>query len=107
MATVGDIAVSAFVNILLWFLFLAAFAFMRIQPVNDRVYFPKFYLSAGRRNPRSGETNWVWKHFSLNVWSWMRAFLGWMPEALRTSQASVIRDAGLDSAVYLRIYILG
>ncbi|MQL98343.1 hypothetical protein Taro_031036 [Colocasia esculenta] len=107
MATVGDIAVSAFVNILLWFVFLAAFAFMRIQPVNDRVYFPKLYIAAGRKNPRSGEANWVWKHFSLNVGSWLGAFLGWMPAALRMSQADIIRHAGLDSAIYLRIYILG
>uniref|UniRef100_A0A1D1YU57 Putative membrane protein C2G11.09 n=1 Tax=Anthurium amnicola TaxID=1678845 RepID=A0A1D1YU57_9ARAE len=107
MATVGDIAVSAVVNILLWFVFLAGFAFMRIQPVNDRVYFPKLYISTGRKNPRAGETNWVWKNFSLNVGSWVGGFFGWMPNALRMSQSDIIRYAGLDSAVYLRIYILG
>ena len=107
MATVGDIAVSAFVNVLLVFLFLAAFALLRIQPINDRVYFPKLYLAAKRRNRGSEERNWLRKHFSLNVLSWTRAFLSWMPEALKKSESSLIRDAGLDSVVFLRIYILG
>ncbi|XP_078438187.1 hyperosmolality-gated Ca2+ permeable channel 1.8-like isoform X2 [Wolffia australiana] len=100
MATVGDIAVSAFVNLLLVFIFIAGFAFLRIQPVNRFIYFPKLYLSGRRRNQGS---NYV----SLNVWSWMRAFLDWIPEALRHSQTSLIREAGLDSAVFLRVYILG
>ncbi|KAI0509950.1 hypothetical protein KFK09_010550 [Dendrobium nobile] len=35
------------------------------------------------------------------------SFLSWMPQALKMSQAEIIQHAGLDSAVYLRIYILG
>ncbi|XP_047970319.1 calcium permeable stress-gated cation channel 1-like isoform X3 [Salvia hispanica] len=59
MATFGDIGVAAGLNILFAVAFLIAFAILRLQPINDGVYFPKWYL------------------------------------------------LGLDSAVYLRIYLLG
>jgi hypothetical protein len=45
MATLEDLGVSAFINILSAFVFLLLFAVLRIQPVNDRVYFPKLYLA--------------------------------------------------------------
>ncbi|KAG6717644.1 hypothetical protein I3842_04G111400 [Carya illinoinensis] len=72
MATLKDIEVAAAINILTAFAFFVAFAILRLQPVNDRVYFPKWYLKGLRSSP-------------LN------------------SGALV----GLDSAVYLRIYLVG
>ncbi|KAL2527658.1 Phosphoribulokinase [Abeliophyllum distichum] len=42
MATLGDIGVSAVINILGAFAFLLAFALLRTQPINDRVYFLKW-----------------------------------------------------------------
>jgi hypothetical protein len=39
MATLEDIVVAAAINILSAFIFLLAFAILRLQPLNDRVYF--------------------------------------------------------------------
>ncbi|XP_028105479.1 CSC1-like protein At1g32090 isoform X1 [Camellia sinensis] len=104
MATLEDIGVSAFINILGTFAFLLAFALLRIQPINDRVYFPKLYISGGRTSPK--HRNFVGKFVNLNCWTYI-TFLNWMPQALRMSESEIINHAGLDSAVFLRIYTLG
>ncbi|XP_010920040.3 CSC1-like protein At1g32090 [Elaeis guineensis] len=107
MATLEDLGVSAFINIVSAIAFLLLFAVMRIQPINDRVYFPKWYTSGGRTSPRRGSGGrGVGRFVNLNLWTYL-TFLNWMPGALRMSQAEIIQHAGLDSAVYLRIYILG
>ncbi|GAU42467.1 hypothetical protein TSUD_235360 [Trifolium subterraneum] len=105
MATLEDLGVSAAINILSAFAFLLAFALLRIQPINDRVYFPKWYISGGRSNPRSSG-NFVGKFVNLNFKTYL-TFLNWMPQALRMSETEIINHAGLDSAVFLRIYTLG
>ncbi|CAJ1931004.1 unnamed protein product [Sphenostylis stenocarpa] len=105
MATLADIGVSATINILSAFAFLLAFALLRIQPINDRVYFPKWYLSGGRRSPRNSG-NFVGKFVNLNFRTYL-TFLNWMPQALRMSESEIISHAGLDSAAFLRIYTLG
>ncbi|KAK8520703.1 hypothetical protein V6N12_004632 [Hibiscus sabdariffa] len=105
MATLGDIGVSALINILTAFAFLLAFALLRIQPVNDRVYFPKWYINGGRTSPRRGG-NFVAKFVNLDFKTYL-AFLNWMPQALKMSETELINHAGLDSAVFLRIYTLG
>jgi hypothetical protein len=105
MATLQDIGVSALINILGAFAFLLAFALLRIQPINDRVYFPKWYISGGRSNPRRAG-NFVGKFVNLNVKTYF-TFLNWMPQALKMTEAEIINHAGLDSAVFLRIYTLG
>ncbi|KAK6929070.1 CSC1/OSCA1-like, N-terminal transmembrane domain [Dillenia turbinata] len=104
MATLEDIGVSAFINILSAFAFLLAFALLRIQPINDRVYFPKWYIKGTRTSPRGG--NFVTKWVNLNIMNYL-TFLNWMPAALKMSQSELIDHAGLDSAVFLRIYLLG
>ncbi|KAG1354173.1 calcium permeable stress-gated cation channel 1 [Cocos nucifera] len=107
MATLEDLGVSAFINIVSAFAFLLLFAVMRIQPINDRVYFPKWYISGGRTTPRRGSGgHGVGRFVNLNIWTYL-TFLNWIPGALRMNQAEIIQHAGLDSAVYLRIYILG
>ncbi|XWS49478.1 hypothetical protein CRYUN_Cryun12cG0006900 [Craigia yunnanensis] len=105
MATLSDIGVSAFINILGAFAFLLAFALLRIQPINDRVYFPKWYINGGRTSPRRGG-NFVANFVNLNFKTYL-TFLNWMPQALKMSESELINHAGLDSAVFLRIYTLG
>ncbi|KAK2995044.1 hypothetical protein RJ640_024487 [Escallonia rubra] len=105
MASLGDIGVSAAINILGAFAFLLAFALLRIQPINDRVYFPKWYISGGRTSPRN-TGNFVGKFVNLNFKTYL-TFLNWMPQAMKMSEAEIIDHAGLDSAVFLRIYVLG
>ncbi|KAK8657949.1 hypothetical protein V6N13_036166 [Hibiscus sabdariffa] len=106
MATLGDIGVSALINILSAFAFLLAFALLRIQPVNDRVYFPKWYINGGRTSPRGRGGNFVAKFVNLDFKTYL-TFLNWMPQALKMSETELINHAGLDSAVFLRIYTLG
>ena len=105
MATLGDIGVSALINIITAFVFLLAFAILRIQPINDRVYFPKWYINGGRNSPRSSR-NFVGKYVNLNICTYL-TFLNWMPAALKMSETEIISHAGFDSAVFLRIYTLG
>ncbi|KAF8031458.1 hypothetical protein BT93_D0617 [Corymbia citriodora subsp. variegata] len=105
MATLADIGLAAAINILSAFVFFVAFAFLRLQPFNDRVYFPKWYLKGLRSSPtRSGA--FVRKFVNLDFRSYIR-FLNWMPDALKMPEQELIDHAGLDSAVYLRIYLLG
>ena len=40
-------------------------------------------------------------------WRAYLSFLNWMPEALRMPEPELIDHAGLDSVVYLRIYLIG
>ncbi|XP_009784323.1 hyperosmolality-gated Ca2+ permeable channel 1.8-like [Nicotiana tabacum] len=105
MATLSDIGVSAFINILGAFAFLLAFALLRIQPINDRVYFPKWYITGKRSAPRHAG-NFVGKFVNLNFKTYL-TFLNWMPPAMKMSESKIIEHAGLDSAVFLRIYTLG
>ncbi|XP_057462899.1 protein OSCA1-like [Actinidia eriantha] len=105
MATLGDIGLAAAINITSAFVFLVAFAILRLQPFNDRVYFPKWYLKGLRSSPSSSGA-FVGKFVNLDFKSYLR-FLNWMPEALKMPELELIDHAGLDSAVYLRIYLLG
>lgn len=105
MATLGDIGVSAAINILSAFIFLLAFAILRLQPLNDRVYFPKWYLM-GLRNGVTQSGAFVKKIVNLDWRAYIR-FLNWVPDALKMPELELIDHAGLDSAVYLRIYLLG
>lgn len=104
MADLQDIAVSAAVNLLSALIFLIAFAILRLQPIFDRVYFPKWYLKGIRASPthRGGVTKVV----NLDCRMYLR-FLKWMPEALRMPEPELIEHAGLDSVAYIRIYLLG
>ncbi|XP_011007190.1 PREDICTED: CSC1-like protein At3g21620 [Populus euphratica] len=105
MATLSDIGVAAAINILTAFAFFFAFAILRIQPVNDRVYFPKWYIKGLRSSP-FGTGAFVGKFVNLDFRSYVR-FLNWMPAALHMPEPELIDHAGLDSAVYLRIYLIG
>lgn len=105
MATFADIGVAAGLNILFAVAFLVAFAFLRLQPLNDRVYFPKWYLKGLRSFPTQ-QGSFMTKFVNLDWRSYIR-FLNWVPDALKMPEPELIDHAGLDSAVYLRIYLLG
>ncbi|XP_061352196.1 calcium permeable stress-gated cation channel 1-like [Gastrolobium bilobum] len=105
MATLQDVGVAAAINIFSAFIFFVAFAILRLQPFNDRVYFPKWYLKGLRTDPVHGGA-FVRKFINLD-WRSYLGFLNWMPEALRMPEPELIDHAGLDSAIYLRIYLIG
>ncbi|PKA67154.1 DNA-directed RNA polymerase III subunit RPC2 [Apostasia shenzhenica] len=105
MATFGDVCMAAAINILSAFAFFVAFAILRLQPFNDRVYFPKWYLKGIRSSPtHSG--GYVKKFINLDFRTYLR-FLSWMPAALKMPEPELIDHAGFDSVVYIRIYVLG
>ncbi|KAL2320924.1 hypothetical protein Fmac_029893 [Flemingia macrophylla] len=104
MASIADISVSAAINLLFAFAFLLAFAILRLQPFNDRVYFPKWYLKGIRGSPKGSTV--VKKFVNLDFNTYIR-FLNWMPAALHMPEPELIDHAGLDSAVFVRIYMLG
>ncbi|RWW34580.1 hypothetical protein BHE74_00037500 [Ensete ventricosum] len=105
MATFTDIGLAAAINILSALVFLVAFVVSRLQPINDRVYFSKWYLKGARSSPNHSGT-FVHKFVNLNLRSYLR-FLEWMPAALKMPELELIDHAGLDSAVFLRIYLIG
>ncbi|KAF8109872.1 hypothetical protein N665_0090s0054 [Sinapis alba] len=106
MATLADIGIAAAINILTALIFLLLFAILRIQPFNDRVYFPKWYLKGLRSSPLVNPGAYVSKIVNLDIRSYIR-FLNWMPAALKMPESELIDHAGFDSAVYLRIYLIG
>ncbi|OEL20893.1 CSC1-like protein [Dichanthelium oligosanthes] len=105
MVSLTEIGVSAGINILSALGFLLAFAVLRIQPINDRVYFPKWYLKGTRSSPRNLGTVFS-KFVNADMSTYIR-FLNWMPAALKMPEPELIEHAGLDSAVYVRIYLMG
>ncbi|KAF3443437.1 hypothetical protein FNV43_RR13119 [Rhamnella rubrinervis] len=106
MATLNDMAVGATINIFTAFAFFLAFAILRIQPVNDRIYFPKWYLKGLRNSPLRAGGAFITKFVNLDFKSYIK-ILNWMPVALQMPEPELIDHAGLDSAVYLRIYLIG
>ncbi|XP_019457670.1 PREDICTED: CSC1-like protein At1g62320 [Lupinus angustifolius] len=105
MATLSDIGVAAAINILSAFIFFLAFSILRLQPFNGRVYFRKWYLKGLRTDPAREEA-FVRKFVNLDWRSYLK-FLNWVPETIRMPEPELIDHAGLDSVVYLRIYLLG
>ncbi|XP_051118471.1 CSC1-like protein At4g02900 [Andrographis paniculata] len=105
MASEEDITASAVINLVSAVAFLMAFAFLRLQPINDRVYFPKWYKKGVRASPKSSGPL-VSKFINLDAKTYLK-FWTWMPAALRMPEPELIQHAGLDSAVYIRIYLLG
>jgi hypothetical protein len=105
MATVYDICLAAGFNIVTAVAFLLVFAFLRLQPINDRVYFPKWYLKGMRDSPSSAGAA-VTKYVNINLRSYLK-FLSWIPAALKMPEDELIEHAGLDSVIYLRIYRTG
>ncbi|KAL2900617.1 hypothetical protein RDABS01_025699 [Bienertia sinuspersici] len=106
MVDLQGIAVSAAVNLMSALVFLIAFAILRLQPINDRVYFPKWYFKGIRASPSHARRGTVNKFVNLDFRMYLR-FLNWMPEALRMPEPELIEHAGLDSVAYIRIYLLG
>lgn len=104
MATLSDIGLAVAISFLSVLAFSVAFAILRLQPFNDRVYFPNGISRA--YGPTRLVGAFARKFVNLDFRSYMR-FLNWMPDALKMPEQELIDHAGLDSAVYLRIYLLG
>lgn len=76
-----------------------------LKPSKGMGNFPIWYLKCLRSSPATFGA-FVSKFINLDYRSYMK-FLNWMPDALKMPEPELIDHAGLDSAVYLRIYLLG
>lgn len=106
MTTLSALGASAGINIISAIIFLLAFAILRLQPVNDRVYYPKWYSKGIRHGNKGGSARSISAIVNLD-WRVYVHFLDWTKEALKMPEPELIDHAGLDSAIYLRIYLLG
>lgn len=109
MASLQDLGIAAAINFGVMFLFLLAFSILRVQPQNARVYFPKLYI-CGERKSRKADPKArkiaLSKYVNMDYNAYLRLF-SWMRAALKMSEDEIIDHAGLDSAVFLRIFLLG
>jgi len=109
MTTLRDIGVAALVNIGVSILFLVSYVFLSLQPVNDRVYYPKLYIEGIRKGrPRASprQLKPLEKYFNLEFYQYFN-LVGWAKSALLKNENDLIQHAGLDSAVFLRIFLVG
>jgi hypothetical protein len=111
MTTLRDIGVSALINILGTIFSLVGFMALSLQPMNDRVYKPKLYLKGVLRDSpsstsRNNNNNNSHRYFETDFRQYLWSF-SWVAAALRMPEENLIEHAGLDSVVYLRIYLLG
>ncbi len=84
---------------------------LSLQPMNDRVYKPKLYLKGVLRDSpsstsRNNNNNNSHRYFETDFRKYLWSF-SWVAAALRMPEENLIEHAGLDSVVYLRIYLLG
>ncbi|CAM6120738.1 unnamed protein product [Calypogeia fissa] len=109
MATFQDLGTSAGINIGIMVLFLVTFSILRIQPQNARVYFPKWYITgvrkAAKKDPKARKVS-LSRCVNLDYRAYLTLF-SWMGAALKMSEEDLIDHAGLDSAAFLRIFLLG
>jgi hypothetical protein len=115
MTTLRDIGVSALINIVGTIISLVGFMALSLQPMNDRVYKPKLYLkgvlrdspsSTSRSSNNNNNNNNSHRYFETDCRQYLWSF-SWVAAALRMPEENLIEHAGLDSVVYLRIYLLG
>lgn len=106
-----DLLSSLWTNTLLSVVFLICYALLKNQPLNFRVYFPKLYVRGQAEKIKdyvdcgdgkgklSGYVNLSWR-------SYLYSFKG-MWFALKETEEELIQDVGLDSTVFVRIFLLG
>jgi hypothetical protein len=62
--------------------------------------------SSTSRNNTNNNNNNSHRYFETDIRQYLWSF-SWVAAALRMSEENLIEHAGLDSVVYLRIYLLG
>lgn len=109
MTSLTDIGISALVNCSSALFFFLCFIIFRVQPLNDRVYYPKLYIKDNQRkgSPTSRtHRRKMEQYFETKCRPYFMSF-SWISTALRMSEQNLIEHAGLDAVVYLRIYQIG
>ncbi|CAM6106765.1 unnamed protein product [Calypogeia fissa] len=109
MTSVEDIVTSLIINSASSVALICAYAVLKNQPVNTRVYFARKakmgLQDAGPDGPNQKNRR-VGRYINLNPRSYIH-IMDWIRSSLKMSEAELIEKAGLDSAVYLRMLLLG
>lgn len=109
MTSLNDIGISALINCVSALFFFLCFVLFKIQPLNDRVYYPKLYIKDNQRkgspSSRSHRRN-MERYFENECRPYLTS-CSWISAAFHMSEENLIEHAGLDAVVYLRIYLLG
>ena len=91
--------------------FLLGFALLKNQPVNSRVYFPRWYMKGQDERiddfiDLGKEKTKAARYINLNIKSYGH-MMDWIWKTLRMTEAELIELVGLDSTVLLRVFWLG
>lgn len=107
----ADLLTSFWINVIATVALLIFFALFKNQPLNFRVYFPRWYVHGmdervedfvivGESKRKAGRyVNLSWKSYAHTM--------DWIWSTLRMTEAELIELVGLDSTVLLRIFLLG
>ena len=107
----GDLLFSFWTNTLLSVVFLICYAFLKNQPLNLRVYFPRLFVKGEEDSLyeyaacKSGKGKLA-RYVNVNWRSYLRSF-NWILISLKKTEEQLIEDVGLDSTVLVRIFLLG
>jgi hypothetical protein len=107
-----ELVTAAGINILTCVAFLAGFALLKNQPLNTRVYYPRWFVNGEedrlsdfvRLGNKKGSV--TGQYVNLN-WKSYAHVMDWVVITLRMPEEELIQLVGLDSAVFLRIFRLG
>jgi hypothetical protein len=109
MSSVEDIVTSLVINAATSVAFIFSYAVLKNQPINTRVYFAK-WIKIGARDaapqaptPRGRRAG---RYINLDMKTYGH-IMDWIKTSLRMPEAELIEHAGLDSAIFLRIILLG
>jgi hypothetical protein len=108
MSSGSDLVTSLVINSGVSLAFVAGYAVLSRQPLNRRVYFAKkvkHHAPAGPQdcNPKNRK---IGNYVNINPRSYFHVW-DWIKECLSMSEEELIQYAGLDSAIYLRMLLLG
>jgi len=109
-----DVVTAAWINIVTSIVLLLAFAVLKNQPMNARVYFPKWFLNGKKQRAgavggfeyRSSSSNPIGRFVNLNIQSYAHV-MDWIWTTLRMTEGELIEHAGRDAAVLLGVFLLG
>lgn len=108
MSSVQDIVTSLTINSVTSVALVAAYAVLKNQPINTRVYFAKWVKMGSEAGPMNCNTKGrrIGRYINLNLRTYIHV-MDWIRSSLRMPEAELIDHSGLDSAIYLRMLLLG
>lgn len=107
----SDLLTSLWINTATSVALLIGFALLKNQPLNFRVYFPRWYVNDmdDRVNELVylGDTKGKVARYVNRSWRSYLHTMDWIWSTLRMTEAELIELVGLDSTVFLRIFLFG